>query len=286
MPDAANENQSQLFVRDKAINLSSPKIMGVLNATPDSFSDGGEFNEVESALGQIGLMISQGAAIIDVGGESTRPGSEAVSEQQELDRVIPIFKEAVSQFPDTLFSVDTTKYTVAQKALELGVHFVNDISGLQKEPRLAQLCAKHNAGYIMMHSQGNPKTMQDNPEYNDVVEDLRSFFKEKIAAAREAGVKSIVLDPGIGFGKTQPHNIKILQNLKSFKNMRYPLLVGASRKSMIGRMLNDRPVADRLIGTVVVHYQAILNGANIIRVHDVKEAYDSILVYNALTDAG
>lgn len=274
-----------LQVRDQTLDLSSPRIMGILNATPDSFSDGGEFNSTESALGRIGLMVSQGAAIIDVGGESTRPGSEPVPEQEEVARITPILKEAIRRFPDTLFSIDTTKYAVAEKALQLGVHFVNDISGLQQEPRLAALCAQHRAGYMLMHSQGNPKTMQDDPQYDDVVQDIRAFFRRQARQAEEAGVRALVLDPGFGFGKTQAHNIALLKNLDTFRELGYPLLVGASRKSMIGRMLNDRPVDDRLTGTVAVHYHALLKGANILRVHDVKEAKDSILVYNALTEA-
>ncbi len=168
--------------------------------------------------------------------------------------------------------------------MERGVHFVNDISGGQKEPRLAQLSAKHKAGYILMHSQGNPKTMQQDPTYDNVVQDIRGFFKSQIKRAEKAGVKSLILDPGIGFGKTQEHNIEILKNIEKFKDLGYPLLVGASRKSMIGRILNDRDVSDRVIGTVAVHYSAMLKGANIIRVHDVKEAKDSILVYKALAE--
>jgi dihydropteroate synthase len=256
--------------------------MGILNATPDSFSDGGEFNTVESALGQIGRMVSQGAAIIDVGGESSRPGSEPVPERVEVKRVIPILEKAIPQFSDTFFSVDTTTYAVAEQALQLGAHFINDISGLQREPRLASLAAKHNAGYILMHSQGNPKTMQNDPSYDDVVSDILDFFEEKIALAEKAGVQSIILDPGIGFGKTLEHNITLLNNLESFRSLGYPVMAGASRKSMIGAILNDRSVADRLTGTIAVHYHAMLKGANIIRVHDVKEANDSILVYNAM----
>lgn len=277
------EKSPVLQIRDKQLDLSEPQIMGILNVTPDSFSDGGEFNGVESALGRIGLMISQGAVIIDIGGESTRPGSEPVTEHEELNRVIPVLDKALSQFPDTFFSIDTTKFAVAKKALERGVHFVNDISGGQKEPRLAQLSAKYNAGYILMHSQGNPKTMQQDPTYNNVVDDIKQFFETQAARLQEAGVKNLVLDPGIGFGKTQAHNIEILKNIKKFKQLGYPLLVGASRKSMIGRILNDRDVSDRVIGTVAVHYSAMLQGADIIRVHDVKEAKDSILVYNALS---
>ena len=273
----------RITVRDRVLDLTTPKIMGILNATPDSFADGGEYNNIDSALGRIGLMVSQGAAIIDVGGESTRPGSDPVTEDEELQRVLPVLEKALSRFPDTIFSIDTTKYRVAQEALKLGVHLVNDVSGLQKEPRFAELCVRHNAGYILMHSQGNPKTMQEDPEYDEVVEDIKSFFRQQVAKAKEAGLKKIILDPGIGFGKAQQHNISILKRLREFVDLGYPLLVGASRKSMIGRILGDREVDDRVTGTVAVHYHAMTQGAKIIRVHDVKEANDSILVYNELT---
>ena len=271
-------------VRDQTLDLSSPQIMGILNATPDSFSDGGDFNEVESALGRIGLMVSQGASIIDIGGESTRPGSEPVTEQQELDRVLPIFEKAIAQFPNTLFSIDTTKYRVAEEALKLGAHIVNDVSGLQKEPRFVDLCKQYRAGYVMMHSQGNPKTMQDNPSYEDVFRDIYQFFENQLEICRDQGLESVIIDPGIGFGKTQDHNLKLLANLQKFTALGYPILVGASRKSMIGAILNDRPVDDRVTGTVAAHYHAMMQGANIIRVHDVKEAHDSVQVYNALTN--
>lgn len=273
-----------LQVRDKELDLSSPQIMGILNATPDSFSDGGQFDSTDAALGRIGLMVSQGASIIDIGGESTRPGSDPVTEQEEMDRVLPVLEKAILRFSDTLFSIDTTKYAVADEALALGTHIVNDISGLQQEPRFAELCAKRNAGYILMHSQGNPKTMQDDPTYDDVIVDIKSFFEQQVALAKKSGLETIILDPGIGFGKTQQHNITILQNIDRFLDLGYPLLVGASRKSMIGKILNDRRVDDRLTGTIAVHYHAMIKGAKIIRVHDVKEAKDSILVYNALTD--
>lgn len=256
--------------------------MGILNVTPDSFSDGGEFNELEAAIGRIGLMVSEGASIIDVGGESTRPGSEPVTEQQELDRVLPILEQAIPQFPDTLFSIDTTKYRVAEEALKLGTHFVNDISGLQKEPRFVDLCVQYQAGYIMMHSQGNPKTMQQDPSYDDVVENIYHFFEKQLAQARKQGFDKVILDPGFGFGKTLDHNLQLLANLERFQDLGYPLLVGASRKSMIGAVLNDRPVDDRVTGTVAAHYHAMMRGANIIRVHDVKEAHDSLLVYKAI----
>jgi dihydropteroate synthase len=280
-----SSNLSKFNVRDKSFDLSSPKIMGILNATPDSFSDGGSFNEVDIALERIGQMVEQGASIIDIGGESTRPGSEPVSEQQELDRVLPIFEKAVPEFPNTFFSIDTTKYRVAEASLKAGAHFVNDVSGLQKEPRFVDLCLQYQAGYIMMHSQGDPKTMQDDPSYGDVVRDVYNFFEKQLKHIKSKGLKQVIIDPGIGFGKTLDHNLKLLAHLDMFKELGHPILVGASRKSMIGAILNDRKVDDRVTGTVAVHYHAMMQGANIIRVHDVKEANDSLLVYNAIKSA-
>ncbi|SMO33520.1 dihydropteroate synthase [Fodinibius sediminis] len=255
--------------------------MGILNATPDSFSDGGIYNEDEPALNRIEEMVSRGASMIDVGGESTRPGADPVSQGEELERVIPVLKQAIPKYPDVFFSVDTTKYRVAEEALKCGVHLVNDVSGLN-DPRLVELCVEYGAGYILMHSQGDPRTMQDDPAYDDVVNDLFLFFKEKTALAEQKGLRQIIIDPGIGFGKTLAHNVALLSGLETFQSLGYPILVGASRKSMIGEMLEGRPVDDRLIGTVVTHYHAMLNGANIIRVHDVKEAVDSLMIYKAL----
>ena len=263
-------------------DLSSPQIMGILNATPDSFSDGGEFNAVSAALERIEAMVEQGAAIIDVGGESTRPNAEPVSEEEELSRVIPILEKAIPRFQNLFFSIDTTKYEVARQALQLGVHIVNDVSGLQKEPELADLCAKYNAAYVLMHSKGDPKTMQKNPEYGDVVEEISEFFHQQISVLKEKGVQNIILDPGIGFGKTLDHNLKIIAHLDKFRKIGFPVLVGASRKSMIGMILDGRPADDRLTGTIAVHYHALMKGANILRVHDVKEASDSIRIFNAI----
>ncbi|GAA5521710.1 dihydropteroate synthase [Aliifodinibius salicampi] len=279
---ANSKFSNQFSVRGKDLVLSSPKIMGILNATPDSFSDGGKFNQTDEALNRIGRMISEGAAIIDIGGESTRPGAEPVSEEEEIDRVIPIIEKAVKQFPDTFFSIDTTKYKVAREALERGVHLVNDVSGL-KEPLLAGLCAEYDAGYILMHTQGNPETMQENPTYDEVTNDVYLFLKQKIALAEERELDTIIIDPGIGFGKTLEHNRKLIADLDAFRSLGYPIMVGASRKSMIGDILKGRDVNGRLIGTIAVHYHAMLQGANIIRVHDVKEAHDSLMVYNVLT---
>ena len=259
--------------------------MGILNATPDSFSDGGEYLSLQKAIGRVEEMINQGADLIDIGGESTRPGSDPVSLKQEVDRVLPIFEKCIPLFPDTLFSVDTTKYEVARRALDVGAHIINDVSGLQKEPRFAELCADYQCGYVLMHSQGDPKTMQNNPDYENIIEEISLFFESGLKQLKEAGVKSVILDPGIGFGKTLQHNCDIVAGLHKFTKFGYPVLVGASRKSMIGKLLDNRPVEGRLSGTLAVHYHSLMNGARFLRVHDVQEASDSIKVFTALTNS-
>ncbi|GAB5410111.1 MAG: dihydropteroate synthase [Balneolaceae bacterium] len=256
--------------------------MGILNATPDSFSDGGRYSVVSSALDRISIMLKEGASIIDIGGESTRPNADPVSEKEELSRVIPIIEAAVPTFAQALFSIDTTKYQVAKQALDLGVHIVNDVSGLEKEPRLANLCAKYGATYVLMHSKGDPKTMQDNPAYHSVVEEVREFFEKKLEVLKSKGVEKIILDPGIGFGKKLEHNLSLIAHLDKFKKFDFPILVGASRKSMIGKILDDRPTEDRLTGTITLHYHSLVKGAEILRVHDVKEASDSIRIFQAI----
>ena len=256
--------------------------MGILNATPDSFSDGGKFNVLASAMDRIHIMLSEGASIIDVGGESTRPNAEPVSEEEELSRVIPIIKKGIPTFKEATFSIDTTKYEVAKQALELGVQIVNDVSGLEKEPRFADLCAEYDATCVLMHSQGDPQTMQYNPSYSNVVVEIFEFFERKIEELQSKGVNKIILDPGIGFGKTLRHNLSLIAHLDSFKKIGFPVLVGASRKSMIGQILDGRPADDRLTGTIAVHYHSLVKGADILRVHDVKEASDSIRIFNAI----
>ena len=256
--------------------------MGIINATPDSFSDGGKYIHVERALDRIHIMRRDGASIIDIGGESTRPGSDPVSEQEEIDRVIPVLEKAAQTFPDLIYSIDTTKFKVAEEALKAGVGVINDVSGLQKSPAMAELAAEHDAAYVIMHSQGDPKTMQDAPKYDDVIEDLLQFFENKVAFAQSKGVQKIIIDPGIGFGKTLEHNLKLLAHLDKFTKIGVPVLIGASRKSMIGKILDERPADDRLIGTVSVHYDALMKGVKILRVHDVKEASDSLRIFQAI----
>lgn len=257
-------------------------VMGVLNCTPDSFSDGGKFVDVDAALARIRRMEAEGASIIDIGGESTRPGSDPVSEEEELRRVMPVIERAVGMFPELLFSIDTTKYAVAESAFHSGVHLLNDVSGLRKEPRFVTLCASFQRPLILMHSIGDPKTMQLNPQYDDVVSEVFGWLTSTAERTEAAGVPQTILDPGIGFGKTLPQNLALLRNLDQLTSGPRPVLIGASRKSMIGAILGDRPVDGRLAGTLAAHYHALTKGAKILRVHDVQEATDSILVYTAI----
>ena len=279
------ESSEYLQCRSSRLYVGTPAVMGVLNTTPDSFSDGGEYVEKEVALSRIDQMVREGAGIVDVGGESTRPGSDPVSVETELDRTIPVLEKAISAYPEVLFSIDTTKYEVASAALDAGAHIINDVSGLKKEPRFADLCAETGAAYICMHSQGDPKTMQKSPEYREVVEDIFHFLKDKINYLAGKGVRNVVIDPGIGFGKTLAHNLKLVSDLAKFKELKTPILIGASRKSSIGEILGGRQPGGRLAGTIALHYQCLVNGASIIRVHDVEEAVDSVKIFNAVQAA-
>ena len=279
------ESPHILRIRNKILDLSTPKVMGILNVTPDSFSDGGEYHHKKAALQRIDEMIHQGAEIIDIGGESTRPGSDPVSVDEEASRVLPVLQVAIERFQDTFFSVDTTKYDVARPALEAGAHIINDVSGLQKEPRFADLCSEFDAGYVLMHSQGDPKTMQESPAYKDVVSEILDILARQILILEKIDVKNLIVDPGIGFGKTLQHNLKIISGLHKFTKFGYPVLMGASRKSMIGKILEERPADGRLAGTLAVHYHSLINGAKVLRVHDVQEASDSIKVFKAIVSA-
>lgn len=270
------------LVRGQTVDFRRRHVMGILNCTPDSFSDGGHYLDTGAAVRQVAHMVASGATMIDVGGESTRPGSEPVSEQEELDRVLPVLDQIISAFPDVLFSVDTTKYAVAKAALQRGVHFINDISGLRFEPRFPELCAQHGAGLIIMHSVGQPKTMQENPHYQDVVGEVLTYLRQAAQEATSAGVTAIIIDPGVGFGKTLAHNLSIINAMATFAATGYPVLLGASRKSMIGNILGGRPPDQRVAGTISLHYHALMLGARILRVHDVQEASDSVAIFNAL----
>lgn len=264
------------------VRLDRPRVMGILNCTPDSFSDGGLFLNTAQALSRLDEMIAEGATFIDIGGESTRPGSDPVPVDVELQRVIPVLDAALKQYTNIVFSVDTTKYEVALEALKLGTHYINDVSGLRNEPRFVDLCVQFGAGIMLMHSVGNPKTMQQNPHYVDVVAEVRNYLQEMAQFCQESGVQSVVIDPGFGFGKTLDHNLSLLRNLKDITNCDFPVLVGMSRKSMLGTITGGKPPEQRVAATVSAHFFALLQGAKLLRVHDVKEAVDSVAVFEAL----
>lgn len=251
-------------------------IMGIINITPDSFSDGGEYNTIDKALFRVEEMIKDGASIIDVGGESTRPFSEEVSEQEEIDRVIPVIEKINSNF-NTIISIDTYKSKVAELAIENGAEIINDISGFTFDENMINVVKKYDVTSVVMHIKGKPKDMQNNPVYNDVVLEIYDFFKQRINFCKSNNLNKIIIDPGFGFGKSLEHNYILLKNLNMFTEFGYPILVGISRKSMIGKVV-DIPPKERVAGTVALNTIAILNGAKILRVHDVKEAYQGIMV--------
>ncbi len=253
--------------------------MGILNITPDSFADGDLYTNEAAAIKHAKQMIKDGADIIDIGGESTRPSSTPVSEQEELLRVLPIIKALKDEIT---ISIDTQKPAVAKAALEAGADMINDITGLTNE-KMREVAAKHNCPVIIMHMQGTPQTMQQQPEYEDVTTEIKHFFQQQITLAKEAGINNLILDPGIGFGKTLQHNLQILNNLDHFQDLKFPILIGTSRKSFIDKITPTKP-EERLPGTLAANTIAIQKGAQIIRVHDVKEAKQAIQVAEAINN--
>lgn len=249
-----------------------PQIMGILNVTLDSFSDGGKYIDVDSAVEHASQMIEDGADIIDIGGESTRPGALAVEVNEEIGRVIPVVEKIKKLYPNAQISVDTCKYEVAEASVKLGVEFINDVSGLKSSPEIASLCADNNCGLIIMHMQGEPRTMQKSPVYNDVVEEVFSALQQKIEFARSMGVKRIIADVGIGFGKTYEHNITLLKNLERFDDLGVEMLLGISRKSFIGIGTGIELPQNRDIATMLIHSKLHRFGGDIIRIHNVKLA--------------
>jgi len=247
-------------------------IMGVLNVTPDSFSDGGLYLDRDKAVMQALRMEDEGADIIDVGGESTRPGSEAVPVEEEIRRVIPVIEEIAKRVKVPI-SIDTYKSRVAELAIQAGASIVNDISGLRFDRRMAGVVARYGVGVVVMHIKGTPKDMQKSPSYKALIPEIMDYLRDGIMIARRAGVRDdmIIIDPGIGFGKTIEHNLEIIRRLDEFTGLERPVLIGPSRKSFIGRTLGNLPVMERLEGTAAAVAIGIFNGANIVRVHDVKE---------------
>jgi len=249
---------------------SRTHIMGILNVTPDSFSDGGLFYEPDRAIDRADQMVEEGADIIDIGGLSTRPGSEPVSEQEEADRVLPVI-EAVAPEAGVPISIDTYRASVARQALAAGASIVNDISGLRFDPDMAQVAASHSAPVALMHIKGTPRDMQQSPMYEALIPEILDYLRGSIRLAEDAGITQIMIDPGIGFGKTFDHNLTIINRLDEFVRMGYPVLVGPSRKAFIGAVLGGLPQSERMEGTAAVVAASIMKGAHIMRVHDVKE---------------
>ncbi len=260
-----------------------PKIMGILNVTPDSFSDGGRFFDKNRAIDHALDMLDSGADIIDVGGESTRPGADDVSITNELARTIPVIEGIVHERPETIISIDTTKAEVAESALSCGASIINDISGLDYCPELAMTAARYDAGLIVMHMQGKPRTMQKNPVYTDVVKEVSASLREKIEKARAAGVKNVIADAGIGFGKTLVHNLELLRHHEEFNSLGVPLLLGICRKSFIGELLGIEQPEERDVPTALIHALMLSKKIDIIRVHNPKIFLQLKILYNSIT---
>jgi len=267
-------------------NLTKPLIMGILNTTPDSFSDGGKFTQLENALAHALQMISDGAEIIDVGGESTRPGSESVSAQQQIQRVVPVI-EAIRKNSNVLISIDTTLSEVANAALNVGANIINDVSGGNDDAKMFELAAQKNVPIILMHAQGTPKTMQDNPYYENVVLEVLNALQQRANVAILAGVKkeNIILDIGIGFGKRKQDNLELLAHLNEFVVLGFPVLLGTSRKRFMGSICNVNEPAELITATAVTTALGVMAGVQLFRVHDVKENKQALDVALAIKNA-
>ncbi len=272
----------QLQLGKHTLDLSQPRVMGVLNRTPDSFSDGGAFTDLDTALRQALRMCEQGAAIIDIGGQSTRPGSVAVTGQQELERVIPLIKRLAAE-SDIPISIDTSKPDIMRAAIDAGAVMINDVYALRL-PGALQAARDCAVPVCLMHMQGEPHSMQQHPEYRDVVSEVKQFLEERVRVCEAAGIarNHMLIDPGFGFGKTLIHNLSVLRQLDEIAALGLPLLVGLSRKSVIGKLLDDAPVIERLHGSVAAAVFAVVHGARIVRTHDVKPTVDALKVIAAL----
>jgi len=270
-----NNTLFTLNCKGKVLVINKPIVMGIINATPDSFFQDSRRTNADSAIEKAAQMINEGATIIDIGGQSTKPGSEPITAAEEIERVVPIIKEITKTFPDVFISIDTYYSSVAQAAVEAGASIVNDISGGLFDDEMIPTVARLGVPYICMHIQGTPKTMQDNPVYKNVTNDVLDYFIQRIAVCKEAGIKDVIVDVGFGFGKSTAHNYQLLKSLPAFKMLGKPLLVGVSRKGMIYKPLGIT-ANEALNGTTVVNTIALQLGANILRVHDVKAAKEAI----------
>lgn len=263
------------------LDLSTPKVMGIINITPDSFYDGGKYKDETEIIAQVEIMLANGANFIDIGAYSSRPGAEYVDESEELARIIPIVKLLLKTFPNVLISIDTFRSRVADECLALGAAIINDISAGNLDPKMMEVVGKHRAPYIMMHMKGTPSTMQAMTNYENLLGEILYYFSEKVALARAAGINDIIIDPGFGFAKTLEQNYEILKKFNLLHAMDLPILTGISRKSMIYRLLETNP-KNALNGSTALHMYALAKGTQILRVHDVKEAMECIQLLNAI----
>ena len=277
--------QTSLRVNGRLLSWDTPLIMGILNLTPDSFFDGGKYNQsTEQAVERAGSMLEEGAAIIDLGGMSSRPGARIISPEEEAERVLPVIEALNRYFPEAILSIDTLHAGVAHQAIQAGAHLINDISAGRLDQDMFQTAAELQVPYILMHMQGLPHDMQQNPTYENVVQEVFDFFTEHIKQLRQLGLHDIIIDPGFGFGKNLEHNYTLLRHLSAFKAFDLPLLVGISRKSMINSVLHTQP-QDALNGTTAVHMLALQAGADILRVHDVAAAREAIAIWEVWQQA-
>lgn len=274
-----------LKVGGEVLDLSTPAVMGILNVTPDSFYDGGSYQSEAKIIGRIHQIVEEGGRIIDVGAYSSRPGAAAVSEKEEIGRLMPAVELIRKYYPHIPVSIDTFRAKVAKEVNTcMGTVIVNDISGGTMDETMFDYVSQAGIPYVMMHIQGTPETMQKNPEYADVVKEVGQFFRERVARLEAAGFRQIILDPGFGFGKTLQHNYELLDGMETYKSFGYPLLAGISRKSMIYKLLGGTP-ADALNGTTVLNTISLLKGADILRVHDVKEAVEAVKIVRAMRES-
>jgi len=274
-------DSASLCCGDKVISLSLPVTMGILNVTPDSFYDGGTYLSEKECLKRVESMLAEGASIIDIGAVSSRPGASEVPVKEELARLLPVLKAIKNSFPEAILSVDTWRASVVSQVADLGVGMINDISGGKLDQSMFSTVSQYRLAYVLMHMQGNPSNMQENPVYSDLVGDLKTFFRHHLDILKTFHIKDIVLDPGFGFGKTIDHNFQLLNHLDQFAEFNRPILVGISRKSMIYRLLNSTP-DESLHATGALHAIALLKGAKILRVHDIREANQVIRLLSML----
>ena len=274
-------NKTTINVKGNLIDLSTPKVMGILNITPDSFYQNSRFSNHEEIINQINSMITDGMDIVDIGGYSSRPGALHISEQQEIERVVPIIKIINDNFPELPISIDTFRAKVAEESVISGAGIINDISAGEMDAKMFETVAELNVPYIAMHMKGTPQIMQNNPTYDDIINEITFYFSEKINRLRQLNVNDIILDPGFGFGKSIEHNYEILSKFEILHNIGLPILTGVSRKSMINKVLGIK-AEDALNGTTVLNTVALLKGTNILRVHDVKEAKQAVTLFEKL----